>query len=45
MQRFFVGTSGWSEDHALGVDTYVFFDNDHEAHAPANAKRLRELLG
>ncbi len=29
----------------FGVDTYVFFDNDCEAHAPANARRLRELLG
>jgi uncharacterized protein YecE (DUF72 family) len=44
MQRFFVGTSGWSEDHALGVDAYVFFDNHCEAHTPANARRLRELL-
>ncbi|HOS96076.1 MAG TPA: DUF72 domain-containing protein [Deltaproteobacteria bacterium] len=37
--------SAWAgKIRGLGVDTYVFFDNDSEAHAPANAKRLRELL-
>ena len=28
-----------------GIDTYVYFNNDALAHAPANAARLRELLG
>jgi uncharacterized protein YecE (DUF72 family) len=27
-----------------GIDTYVYFNNDALAHAPANAARLRELL-
>ena len=27
-----------------GIDTYVYFNNDAWAHAPANAARLRELL-
>ncbi|HTL62683.1 MAG TPA: DUF72 domain-containing protein [Nitrospira sp.] len=28
-----------------GLETYVYFNNDALAHAPANAARLRELLG
>jgi uncharacterized protein YecE (DUF72 family) len=27
-----------------GLDTYVYFNNDALAHAPANAARLKELL-
>jgi uncharacterized protein YecE (DUF72 family) len=27
-----------------GIDTYIYFNNDALAHAPANAARLRELL-
>jgi uncharacterized protein YecE (DUF72 family) len=30
---------------ADGIDTYVYFNNDALAHAPANAARLRQLLG
>lgn len=28
-----------------GIDSYVYFNNDALAHAPANAARLREFLG
>jgi uncharacterized protein YecE (DUF72 family) len=28
-----------------GCDAYAFFNNDHEARAPANAQRLVEMLG
>jgi uncharacterized protein YecE (DUF72 family) len=28
-----------------GIDSYVYFNNDALAHAPANAARLRELVG
>lgn len=35
----------WSEKiRAWNQDTYVYFDNDYQAYAPANALRLRELL-
>jgi uncharacterized protein YecE (DUF72 family) len=33
---------GWLGE---GRDVYAYFNNDHNAYAIANARRLRELLG
>lgn len=32
---------GWLED---GRTVYAYFNNDHRAHAPRDAQRLREML-
>lgn len=35
----------WAETIvSLGVDTYVYFDNDFMGHAPVNARQLMEIL-
>ena len=33
------------EWRAAGIDSYCLFDNDEAGHAPANAARLRQLVG
>jgi len=39
------GLGHWADViSGLGVDAYVYFDNDYRAYAPRNARRLMELL-
>ena len=38
---------GWAQrldEHLSGRRLYAFFNNDYQAHAPKNARRLREIL-